>query len=82
MLKKEKPSLTTRILLTGRREFPAAACHPDGKKAANGVDKGKKELKKIINSCIVNALKGKPIDPMSSQMDDLVAYLESVKARQ
>ncbi len=66
----------------GKAGISCNACHPDGKKAAKGADKDKKELKKIINSCIVNALKGKPIDPVSSQMDDLIAYLESVKAQQ
>ena len=55
-------------------------CHPEGKKAAKGADK--KELRKIINACIINALQGKPIDPISSQMDDLVVYLKSVKANE
>ena len=65
----------------GKAGISCNTCHPDGKKAANGANKDKKELKKIINACIVNALQGKPIDPMSSQMDDLVAYLESLKAQ-
>jgi len=56
------------------------SCHPDGKNAAKGADD--KGVRKIINACIEKALKGKPIDPQSPRMDDLVAYLKSVKSRQ
>ncbi len=66
----------------GKAGISCNTCHPDGKKAAKGADKERKELEKIINSCIVNALKGKSIDPTSSEMDDLIAYLKSVKAQQ
>ena len=54
-----------------------SSCHPDGKGAAKAADKT--DLRKTINSCIVNALHGKAIDPHSSEMDDMVAYLKSVK---
>ena len=54
-----------------------SSCHPDGKNAAKAADK--KDIRKTINSCIVNALHGKAIDPRSSEMDDMVAYLKSVK---
>ena len=66
----------------GKAGISCNTCHPNGKKAAKGADKDTKELKKIINTCIVNALQGKPIDPMSPQMDDLIAYLKSLKAQQ
>jgi len=62
-------------------------CHPNGK----GVEKaaGKKEfhimgktqksLEEAVNFCIENANKGKPIDPKSAEMMNLVAYLKSLK---
>jgi mono/diheme cytochrome c family protein len=54
-----------------------SSCHPEGKGAAKAADK--KDLRKTINSCIVNALRGKAIDPGSSEMDDMVAYLKSIR---
>ena len=55
------------------------SCHPDGKGAAKAADKT--NLRQIINSCIVNALHGKAIDPRSAEMDDMVAYLKSAKEK-
>ena len=62
----------------GKAGVSCNSCHPDGKNAAKGADDG--NVRQIINTCIEKALKGKPIDPGSSQMDDLVAYLKSVKS--
>ena len=56
-----------------------SSCHPGAKGAAKGVDKG--NLRQTINACIVKALQGKAIDPASSEMDDIVAYLKSMKER-
>jgi cytochrome c553 len=55
------------------------SCHPDGK----GLDKAadRKDLVKMVNLCIENALKGKAIDPKSEDMANLVAYLKSLKGR-
>ncbi len=55
------------------------SCHPDGK----GVEKaaGRKDLEKMVNACIKNALKGKGIDPNSAEMADIVAYIRSLKAK-
>ncbi len=39
-------------------------------------------MKRTLNIYIQKALKGTPIDPSSSQMDDLVAYLKSLKSRE
>lgn len=53
------------------------SCHPEGKgleKAAN-----RKDLPKVTNACIENALKGKPINPKSAEMADLIAYIKSLK---
>ncbi len=53
------------------------SCHPNGK----GLQKaaGRKDLPKVINACIENALKGKSIDPKSAEMADLIAYINSLK---
>jgi cytochrome c peroxidase len=55
------------------------SCHPDG----NGVEKAadRKDLEKMVNTCIKNALKGKGIDPKSAEMADVVAYLKSLKGK-
>jgi mono/diheme cytochrome c family protein len=55
------------------------SCHPDGK----GLDKAadRKDLPKVVNACIKNALKGKTIDPKSAEMADLIAYIKSLKSK-
>lgn len=65
------------------------SCHPDGK----GLEKaGKKKefsimgqkqkgLEEAVNFCIVNAMKGKAIDPKSEDMANIVAYIKSLKAK-
>ena len=55
------------------------SCHPDGKGLEKAADK--KDLEKFVNACIKNALKGKGIDPKSSEMADLVAYIKSLKGK-
>ena len=62
-------------------------CHPGG----NGLEKagekkefslgGKKQtgIEEAVNFCIVNAIKGKAIDPKAEQMKDIVAYIKSLK---
>jgi cytochrome c len=42
---------------------------------------GKKDIEQFVNACIKNALKGKGIDPKSSEMADLVAYIKSLKGK-
>ncbi len=53
------------------------SCHPDGKGLEKAADR--KDLPKIVNSCIENALKGKTLDPKSDEMANLVAYVQSLK---
>jgi cytochrome c553 len=53
------------------------SCHPDGKGLQKAADR--KDLEKLVNSCIENALKGKAIDPKSDDMANLVAYIKSLK---
>ena len=64
-----------------------SSCHPDGKGLEKAAEKkefgimGKKQmsLEEAVNFCIVNANKGKAIDPKSEQMKDIVAYIKSLK---
>lgn len=37
-------------------------------------------LEKVINLCIVKALKGTALDPQSQEMQDLTAYIKSLSA--
>jgi len=55
------------------------SCHQDGKGLEKAADR--KDLEKMVNACIKNALKGKGIDLKSSEMADIVAYLKSLKGR-
>jgi cytochrome c len=63
-------------------------CHPDGKGVEKAGDKkefkimkqSQKSLEEAVNFCIVNANKGKAIDAKSQQMQDMVAYIKSLKA--
>ena len=55
------------------------SCHPDGKGVEKAADR--KDLEKMVNTCIKNALKGKGIDPKSAEMADVVAYLKSLKGK-
>lgn len=63
-----------------------SSCHPDGKGLEKAGMKGKKEwtnpggtwlsLEDACNVCIILANKGKAIDPKSTEMKDLVAYIK------
>ena len=63
------------------------SCHPGGKgletsadkKEFNIMGKTQKSLEEAVNFCIEMALKGKAIDPKSSEMADMVAYIKSLK---
>jgi mono/diheme cytochrome c family protein len=55
------------------------SCHPDGKGLEKAGDR--KDLKAFVNSCIENALKGRAVDPKSKEMDDIVAYIQSLKGK-
>ena len=55
------------------------SCHPNGKGVEKAADR--KDLEKMVNACIKNALKGKGIDLKSSEMADIVAYLKSLKGK-
>jgi cytochrome c len=65
------------------------SCHQNGKGLEHAAHKqefkklGKvqKSLEEIINFSIEQMLKGKPIDPKSQQMKDLVAYIKSLSSQ-
>jgi cytochrome c len=64
-----------------------ATCHPDGKGSEGAAEENEwmtpagpaKTLVEAINLCIVSANKGKAIDPQSQEMQDLIAYIKSLK---
>lgn len=63
------------------------SCHPDGRGLENAGEKkefsimggSQKSLEEVVNVCIVQALRGKAIDPASEDMKDIVAYIRSLK---
>jgi mono/diheme cytochrome c family protein len=62
------------------------SCHTDGKGLAGVADRkdwktpgGPKNIEEMVNTCITMALKGKPLDVKSGQMQDLVSYLRTFK---
>jgi cytochrome c len=55
------------------------SCHQDGRGLEKAADR--KDLEKMVNACIKNALKGKGIDLKSAEMADIVAYLKSLKEK-
>jgi mono/diheme cytochrome c family protein len=55
------------------------SCHPDGKGLEKAADR--KDLAKVIDTCIENALQGKAIDPKSAEMANLIAYIKSLKGK-
>ncbi|MCX7794806.1 MAG: hypothetical protein N2257_10465 [Thermodesulfovibrionales bacterium] len=65
------------------------SCHPDGKgleqagtkKEFNVMGKKQKSLEEAVNFCIEMALKGKPLDPKSQEMADIVAYIKSLSGK-
>lgn len=62
-------------------------CHANGKGVEKAADKkefklmGKtaKSLEEVVNICIEGGNKGKAIDVKSAQMQDMVAYIKSLK---
>ncbi|HZV80854.1 MAG TPA: cytochrome C [Geobacteraceae bacterium] len=54
-----------------------ATCHPGGKKLEGAGNYGDDELTTTVNTCIAGPLKGKILDPESTDMKSLVLYLKS-----
>ncbi|MDD2582772.1 MAG: cytochrome C [Desulfuromonadaceae bacterium] len=55
-----------------------ATCHKDGKELNVASTTSDVDLAGIINGCIAGPLKGKPLDPESSDMKSLLQYLKSI----
>ena len=63
-------------------------CHPGGtgleqagsKKEFHIAGEAQKSLEEAVNACIVNAIGGKALDPKSVAMQDIVAYIKSLKS--
>ena len=63
-----------------------SSCHPDGKGLEGAAEENEwmtpagsaSTLAESINLCIINANKGKAIDPKSQEMQDLIAYIKSL----
>jgi len=68
-------------------ELSCNSCHPDGKGLSDAVKKNELRtkagdgelLEKIVNQCITNALKGHALETKSGEMQDIVAYIKSLK---
>ncbi len=64
-----------------------STCHPNGKGLEKAGEKKdfsimggtQKSLEEAVNACIVGANKGKALDVKSPQMQDMVAYIKSLK---
>ncbi|HXW68320.1 MAG TPA: hypothetical protein VEJ88_01830 [Dissulfurispiraceae bacterium] len=64
-------------------------CHPGGKgleQAGNRKEfhiagKTQEGLEAAVNACIQFAIGGRPIDPKSEAMQDIVAYIKSLKSK-
>jgi len=54
-----------------------ATCHPDGKKLQHAAAYNEGELGEVINQCIKNPLKGKPLDVDSIDMKSLIIYIKT-----
>jgi len=50
-------------------------CHPDGK----GLEKAGADLESTIQACIQKGLEGKPLASDSQEIQDIAAYIKSLK---
>jgi len=55
-----------------------ADCHPDGSKLKGAITASDEELAATINKCISGPLKGKALDPKSTEMKALLLYTRSL----
>jgi len=75
-LEKGQQLFTSETLGTSGRS--CATCHPDGQKLKGVGSSDDNELAETVNRCITGPLKGKRLDPASSDMKSLVLYLKSL----
>ncbi len=62
-------------------------CHPDGKGLGNDLfdrqnltimSMNKNSIEEVVNVCIENPMKGSALDPEGEEMQDLIAYMETL----
>jgi len=53
-------------------------CHPDGSKLKGAISASDEDLAAMINQCITGPLKGKALDPKSTEMKALQLYTRSL----
>jgi mono/diheme cytochrome c family protein len=67
------------------------SCHPDGKRLGSDLFErkhlrlmgyAKTNVAEVVNSCIEKPLGGKAIDPNGEEMQDLLAYMQTLTAKQ
>ena len=66
---------STRLGTNGKS---CASCHLNGSKLAESSSYDDRELIKVINQCIKEALAGKPPSARSTDMQALVAYIRTI----
>lgn len=54
-----------------------ASCHPGGRKLEWAATFNEEKLASIVNNCIKNSLKGKPLATGSDDMKSLVRYIKT-----
>jgi cytochrome c553 len=54
-----------------------ATCHPNGKRLEWAATFEESRLANIVNKCIEQSLKGKPLDPAADDMRSLLMYLKT-----
>jgi mono/diheme cytochrome c family protein len=55
-----------------------AGCHANGKSLGAVGEYDDAQLSRIVNQCITNSLKGKALDPATSDLKSLVMYLKTL----
>ncbi|QEM70195.1 cytochrome C [Geobacter sp. FeAm09] len=55
-----------------------ASCHPGGKGLEKSAASDPEKLAKVVNRCIVKALKGKALPSKSPDLASLVSYLKTI----
>lgn len=56
-------------------------CHPGGKGVERALVRDDEELGEIVNQCITKPLRGKALDPASTEMKSLIMYIRSFAGR-
>lgn len=63
----------------GRAGKSCATCHPGGKGLEEIGAYDDRQLKEMINFCIRDALKGRPIDSGSMELESMLLYIRTLQ---